>query len=353
MGSNKILLCLMMILLWSPFRKVQAAQTQVPTPKAHREQLILEQAHQVFTESWRLLIGANESSGLSLFKASARVLSTAENDLAGAQKCQIKTGYLIQKNKITLSNVTCDKAQSQTLAAELTWQTNELLTFAAWPNQFPTAVGDSVSILNPKLECQMRVNVGRTESAAKLIAMNCTGLSQSIGRSQHVAYKEFKYSTKADQLLTVQADRYENLVQRMLCDGESPCLQLQVPNKGIIGVIEDRRKKEVVEAAPQPVAAPLPVISPTPEGPMKSQTQGLDEVKEIPQENGPPLKVQRLVPVGGAGQPVLPQERTPAQPAQDNPNPQEDSTHETEQNPTENNMVRDVPTGNVAAPPIR
>ena len=218
--------------------------------KAHREQLILEQAHQVFAESWRLLIGVSEGSGLSLFKASARVLSGSENEMTfnlnKAGRCVVKTVYQVQKNILRLSNVSCQGGVPRYEPASiLTWDSSTQLSLVAWPAQFPTSVGDSVSILNPKLECQMKVQLGKVESTVKLVAMKCQGLSQSIGRSQHVAYKEFNYSTEADQLLTVQADKYENLVQRLLCESNEPCLQLHVPRTGKIGVLEDRRKNVI------------------------------------------------------------------------------------------------------------
>jgi hypothetical protein len=212
--------------------------------KPKREQLILEQAHQVFSESWRLMIGAQEGSGLSLFKATANILKNTNLNtnlqMSEQPQCSKPATY---RTIGSAASVFRGKKDSCSEAATLVWKNKDTLMFTAWPAQFPEAVGGSVSLLNQQLQCRMQVSLGLSDSSAKLIAMECKNLMQSIGRSQHLAYRVFAYNSRGSQILSVAADRFENLVDRMLCDGPKACLQLRVPAQGNVSFLEDHRLK--------------------------------------------------------------------------------------------------------------
>lgn len=235
----------------------EAPQTQIPTIHAKREAQILEQVHAVFHESWRLLIGSSEGSGLSIFKSMANSLKQPTNfrdpralSCRSPRAASQRLSWLeIDKSNLKQKSAFCGRNfNSIKVSAELKWIKPDQLQIIAYPQEFAQVVGDSVSLLNPVLNCRMLISHVSSEAGAHLEALNCSGFAASIGRSQHVAYREFKYSASGPVTLSVKADRYENLVQRKLCDGTEPCLVLYVPRSGNIKISEDHRTKEAPQA---------------------------------------------------------------------------------------------------------
>jgi len=180
---------------------------------------ILDQAHRIYSEAWKVLLSSSSSPTSSM-----KLLSEKINKQKKSTKLDIPEIIEFMPNEMRIK-------------------------FEFFPSQFPQAFGDSLALLNRKASCEMTyLKNGQLET------LNCSNFGQNLSKNIHIELHDILYNRKSGQILEVKADKYENLLKKLQCVSEDPCLQMKVPLEGKIQIIDNRKgekkedesKKEVI-----------------------------------------------------------------------------------------------------------
>ncbi len=273
---------------WSHFEKtpdtaadISMPQLQRSIPTLERRSVnssirVLQQSHVIFAESWRLLVGTSSIPN-SVMKATAGRLS---HHLAGElstlqspKSCPqahddllFVFGHSNSENiEINLKHNTCRSHLSRSGStmsqpvAELKWSRFEnsnnetTLEVVFHPNQISEGAGESLAMLNNPISCLYQL--GEND---KILKLNCHNLGQGVGRAEHYSFSKFEYVANQQELLIVEADHYQNLMEKIGCASEKPCLNLRVPLLGKIHVVDNRKMGKIkkLELAPASLVTP-------------------------------------------------------------------------------------------------
>ncbi len=262
---------------------------------------VLQQSHLVFSESWRLLVGASSNTTSPMKALSVRLAKHMASDAVGIlanptcpqshdELSSVDVTDATKPFDLTLIHNDCRSGLLPSVA-EIKWTNFENpkapAKMSLWihPNQVKEGIGESLALLNQTITCEYVV-AGDDD---KILKMSCQHLGLGLTRAEHYQFHRFEYQADQHDLLTVEADHYQNLMEKIGCVSEQPCLKLQVPLAGRIHVVDNRkmgpRKQTEVVAA---VAPPAPMAPPPPsESPNPRPTVGLPGVAGAPPAENP------------------------------------------------------------------
>jgi hypothetical protein len=205
--------------------------------------------HRIFSESWRLMIGNGEHLSNSAMKLLATKIENAkfEKTNQGLLACKQNHDVLRQQeiaNQETLLQMFKSECRAQVEYPIATWTWNKKMnemSFEANPNQLTAGIGESLSMLNAVIKCKIKLS-----DSDKISKMSCENLGQGLSRTTHIKMSQFEYDINAENILVVEADRYENLFQKVGCDAKDSCLKMKVPALGMIKIVENRKMAKLV-----------------------------------------------------------------------------------------------------------
>lgn len=167
---------------------------------------ILDQAHRIYSEAWKVLLSSSSSPASPMKLLSERI------------KKQKKS------TKFAISELT-------------EFKPNEMrMKFEFLPSAFPQAFGDSLTLLNRKAKCEIIY-----EKNGRIESLNCSDLGQNQSKNIHIEFHHILYHRQGGQILEVKADKYENLLKKIQCISDEPCLHMKVPLEGKIQIIDNRK----------------------------------------------------------------------------------------------------------------
>jgi hypothetical protein len=225
---------------------------------------ILDQGHQVFSESWKIVFSDTHSTPQSMMKLTSEILVAQLNQtpkICPENHLELRMSNVEYKKAVhaIIYSVKCqnDKPIKNELAT-LYWHdsTKKIFALTLSPASMPEAFGDALSLLNRKATCYFSY----TENS-RLEKMTCQNLGQGITKTSHIEFKKFIFDMHRERQLVVDADRYVDLLRRVLCVAKDPCIHVEVPMEGKIKFVEDRRmgdKRELKIPPPPPIVAPPP-----------------------------------------------------------------------------------------------
>jgi len=220
---------------------------------------VLQQSHQIFSESWRLLVGSSAIPSSAMKALSQRL---ANNSLKNCPAIHDEISFNVHSSEnsdleIALKHNICLPGTSELpLIATLHWtgfeseKNQARLKIEFYPSQLPEGVGESLALLNRRISCDYVIG-----EEDKIQHMSCQNMGQGISRTDHYDYLKFEFEANQQNLLTVEADHFKNLLEKVGCVSDQPCLKLRVPLNGRIQIVENRK---MGRKTPTPVLAVIP-----------------------------------------------------------------------------------------------
>lgn len=187
-------------------------------------ELLALQADAAFREVWRTLFGRVQTTPPSVFRALAQAVSKTPSK--GSEKINVlPEGFLL--THLNLRDKALGRLPARRRHLEVVFEVRKL------DSQY---VGEALSFFGRDIKCRWTV-VGN----ARLQAMTCDNLGQSLSASRHVEFRRFDLDFGRSPILLVEAEQFQNLTQRLNCDSvDSRCLQMSVPQAGAIRIVDNR-----------------------------------------------------------------------------------------------------------------
>lgn len=188
--------------------------------------------HRIFSESWRVLIGDGTESPNSALKVLAAKLTQQKNGEVLSVKTQLDGSEQMKLVK------KFEQAHTEVHIATWLWSKDKSsFELTVSPNQLTEGFGESLSMLNLQVKCKAWLSESK-----KISKLSCENLGYGLSRTTHVLFSKFEYNTEADNILIVEADRYENLFHKIGCSSKEACLKMQVPVLGQIKIVDNRKE---------------------------------------------------------------------------------------------------------------
>ncbi len=208
---------------------------------------LLEQADQVFNESWKVIL-QTRSTPQSVFKSiknavgSQLVKRTNVKNLRCIDTEVKRTASVSGASVYQVFKTDC-RQKSRNILAQYRISVSAEAEIMFYPQNLPESVGLALTVLNPKMYCRMKF-----DDTMLMKKMNCANLGQNFSSNKHLLMTNLLYQNNQKEVLKLSANTYENLQK------EISKYNLLVPINGKIKLAEKKYDPKIIYVdAPKPV----------------------------------------------------------------------------------------------------
>lgn len=200
---------------------------------------LLEQADQVFSESWNVIL-QTRTTPQSVFKTIKNAIgkNLKKTSDGGVKHCidtEVKRAALAGGDFTYQVFKTDCRQKSRNILAQYRISVSSEVEIMFYPQNMPESVGLALTVLNPKMYCRMSF-----DGVMLMKKMNCTNVGQNFASNKHLLMTNLLYQNNQKEVLKLSAVTFENL------QNEISKFHLIVPLSGKIKLAEKKYEPKII-----------------------------------------------------------------------------------------------------------